>query len=89
MRAKRVRVERQVKIFNGRFRNTTHIYIGAYSIADAARILQQAYDTPTTQINEITVYFSKGAWGNSMEGIKPERGAWVQEHHSEKPKRII
>jgi hypothetical protein len=30
-------------------------------------------------LNEINVYFSKGCWGNVMEGITPERGAWVED----------
>ena len=74
-----------LKLYNGRFDRRDHIFIAAYSNADAARILVQAYakvngyGARSNMINEINVYFNKGSWGNSMEGITPERGAWVQD----------
>ena len=80
---------KQIKLFNGRFLGTAHIFIGAYSQADAARILEQAGGGSRGCLNEIEVYFSKGCWGNSMKGITPERGAWVQKNYREKPVRVV
>ena len=72
-----------LKLYNGRFGRQDHIFIAAYSNADAARILDEAYQTigygSSGMLNEINVYFSKGCWGNPMEGITPERGAWVED----------
>ena len=78
---------------NGRWgaRNLQHIYICAHSIADACRICEQLTGrNAASWRNEINVYFSKGCWGNAMEDVTPERGAWVQDYAgTEKPKRIL
>lgn len=85
----KVKRTRELKKFNGRFRDHQHIYIGAYSINDASEILKEAYGVGRSCKNEINVYFNKSCWGNPMEGIELERGAWVQGTDNDKPKRII
>jgi hypothetical protein len=90
--------EKKIIIMNGRFspscysrvyNHSWHIYIGAYSKADAARILGTALQDTRSQIAEINVYFSKGCWGNSMEGILVQRGAWMTKDYNDKPIRIV
>jgi hypothetical protein len=83
----RNRTKRFPKGFRG------HLFVCAHSKADAVRLLQEAgYETMT--IREFNVYWSKGCWGNSMEGIAQERGVWFlpEEHEREdgfKPERVI
>lgn len=72
---------KKLKIWNGRFyftgtSRTSHVYAAAYSIKDLQAMLDPISRWPITY-REISVYWSKGCWGNSMEGITPERGAWV------------
>ena len=67
-------------LFNGRWGrdNRQHIYIAAYSKADAARILNEIEPFSwRAWLYEINKYFSVGCWGNRMDGIVPQRGAWV------------
>ena len=42
-------------------------------------------------IREIDVYFHKDCWGDTMNGITPERGLWATKtsHLNEKPERVI
>ena len=40
------------------------------------------------EIHEINEYFSIGCWGNSMDGIAPQRGAWITTDY-DKPVQII
>lgn len=37
----------------------------------------------------IAKYFHKGAWGNKMQGVTPERGVWASENMHSEPKRIV
>jgi hypothetical protein len=78
------------KGFDGR------LYVAAYSKADAVRLLKEAgYATMT--IGEFNTYWSKGCWGNAMEGVTPERGVWFSPEGTEytfskdfkKPIRVI
>jgi hypothetical protein len=69
-----------LKIWNGRgYEERTHLYLAAYSRADAARLLVKVYPHTTVGhwIPELTNYFCEGCWGNTMEGITPERGIWI------------
>jgi hypothetical protein len=87
---------KELKIWNGRGvilnksklpphvlfgRGDTHLYICAYSKADAARLINQfnGYegDNARNYNSELTVYFSAGCWGIVMDGIERERGLWV------------
>lgn len=85
---------KKIKIWNGRYKERDHVYIGAYSKTDACRMLVEL--NPYTTVNhwsrEITVYFSEGCWGNDMDGIVQERGIWIvrEEYTAEqtKPERI-
>lgn len=70
-----------------------HIYIAAYSVADACRLINEVNGYERNNAQEIKVYFSKGCWGNNMEGITPERGIWISHDAmdiaKETPVRII
>ena len=94
-----------LKIYNGsdwRHRGG-HLYIAAYSLADAVRLVNEAYrkihgyedrpDINCVNVNYANNYWSKGCWGNSMDGITPERGVWhakaIPGGLTEKPVRII
>lgn len=67
---------KKLKFWNGRGVNGNgHIYVAAYSKADACKILTEA--TGYSKWNyELTTYFSEGCWGNAMDKIVPERGVW-------------
>jgi hypothetical protein len=68
-----------LKLFNGRWGRggADHIYVAAHSQADAIRVVNELYGEGRLSTSEIKNYWSKGAWGTNMEGITPERGAWV------------
>jgi hypothetical protein len=83
--------DKPLLLMNGRWggRNQQHVYVAAYSKADADRLLQQASGIPHSFMNEINVYFSKGCWGNAMDGITPERGVWVTDNWGDNRERLI
>lgn len=57
---------------------TAHAYIAAYSMADAVRVVKEYSEgRARTSVHEINIYWNKNCWGNSMDGITPERGLWV------------
>jgi hypothetical protein len=69
-----------LKIWNGRgSEDRSHLYLAAYSRADAARLLVEAYPYTTVGqgIPELKNYFVEGCWGKTMDGITPERGVWI------------
>lgn len=74
--------KRTLKLFNGRGQyhrtrgETGHLYIAAYSVADALRVLRDAGFELVSR-HELDEYFSKGCWGNSMEEVTAERGVWA------------
>jgi hypothetical protein len=77
--------KRVLKIWNGRCTENlrgTHLFLAAYSQADACRMLSELYPrlNPSQWNREMTIYFNKNCWGNTMEGITPERGVWLQEN---------
>ena len=82
--------EKKLILFNGRwsYRNQQTIYLAAYSMADACRICAELAGHNRGWYKEIKVYFHKGCWGNSMEGIPVERGAWVGPAYGEKEKPV-
>ena len=79
-----------IKLFNGSdwYHRGGHLYVGAYSVADAARLLHEAHGVAMGRYLEIgkldigrntrwiNTYFGKDCWGDAMDGIKPERGVW-------------
>jgi hypothetical protein len=90
-----------LQIFNGRGRRywakdrsrtirTEHVYICAWSKADAVRVMHEAGFERFT-LSELNVYYAKGCWGDAMEGVKHERGVWATPHRRgmEKPYRIL
>ena len=84
---------KQLKLFNGRSWGGRggHLYIAAYSVADAARlmgearriILKSSETGPVDKFDvgrntrEISDYYAKDCWGLSMKGVTPERGVWM------------
>lgn len=94
-----------LKIWNGRGYHARgdHIYIAAYSRADAARLYCEGEakvrgitrpdfidKRSLGQANrEIKEYFADGCWGIHMDGITPERGLWYSEKDYAPIKRII
>lgn len=77
MKTKKIKT---IKLWNGRgVGNREKLFIGAYSKADACRMLDELYPPcgKSSWYRELTIYFSKGCWGDSMEGIIPERGVWL------------
>ena len=81
--------EKKIIIMNGRFIKGGHVYIGAHSKADAVRMLTAYIGYDCGWFNEVNNYFSIGCWGNAMQGIKEERGIWVQEKDAKTPVRVL
>jgi hypothetical protein len=75
----------KLKLFNGRPYgvlpqeewDNSHIYVAAYSSEDARRVCVEAGLNDPGR-HEIRLYWNKGAWGNSMDGIPVERGIWIR-----------
>jgi hypothetical protein len=84
---------RKLKVWNGRFiarprdgkdeelfnaHREVHANVCAYSRADVVRVIEEYLGyKPYGGDNEIKVYWSD-CWGNSMKGIEPERGMWLE-----------
>lgn len=62
-----------------------HIYIAAYSIADARRLCAEVGRDPGQ--NEFKEYFAN-CWGNAMNEVNPERGVWYVEGHRGTPVKL-
>ena len=83
-----------VKLFNGRvigrgrLHDREHFYVGATSIADVVRLVKAAGDYVCNP-REVNIYWSKGCWGNAMDGISPERGVWWQESWEHHVRRLV
>ena len=76
-------------LLNGRWGKFVHIYIAAKSIADACRICEQIKGRSWSGWRrEINIYFSK-CWGDPMDGIISQRGAWITKGYCDKPQRVI
>jgi hypothetical protein len=77
---------KKLYVANGRWKDRQHIYVAGYSKTDCINILEElAGYSMTTEMNK---YFNKGCWGKTMEGITPERGAWVTTSNDRNPKRV-
>ena len=65
-----------------------HVYVGAYSRADARRVIEKycGYLPPDAEIKD---YFSKGCWGNTMDGVERERGLWVEFNTGTQPIKVV
>ncbi len=95
--------ERKLKLWNGRgydcrkfddprwkgidYSKSPHAYVCAYSRADARRVVGE-YCGHDLSDSEIKIYWSKDCWGNTMNGITPERGLWL-EFERGKPIKVI
>ncbi len=92
---------KQLKIWNGRgarIKNKEYhtLYICAYSRSDAARLIIEAQGDVFDKsqfgwwTREIRDYFTEGCWGNTMNGIVPERGVWATKTFTDKkPVKLI
>lgn len=89
---------KQLKIWNGRGHGNIygrgHIYVAAYSTKQAAELVSRACfgeeHPDLVSINELNVYYSKGAWGDSMNGIEAtEPCVYATKEHFGTPERII
>lgn len=88
---------KKIKLFNGNLRCKydpitgkyidIHAYVGAYSEKHAVELCEKAGSCMS--LNELRVYWSKGLWGNAMDGIEPEVGVWIQEGWDGKVQRVI
>ena len=92
-----------LKIWNGSSLawSEGHMYVAAYSLADAVRMVNAAYRKVMgyeehPEINPVGMSYARkmwspNCWGNAMEGITPERGVWFKKRgfSNEKPERII
>lgn len=91
---------KKLKLFNGRdLDGEGLLYVAAYSQKDAIDLLNQAYrngrkledrlDVHPYTLREIQIYWNKGHWGNTMDGITPERGVWRDGKWGKTPKRLL
>lgn len=65
-----------------------HAYVCAHSRADARRVIQE-YCGNLPSDSEIEIYWSAGCWGNSMNGITPKRGLWLEFGRNTRPVKVI
>jgi hypothetical protein len=75
------------KRWKGSERGASHAYVAAYSVADALRVITE-YCGHSPGRTEITKYWNEGCWGNSMDGVEPERGMWIAFERGE-PVRVV
>jgi len=86
---------KKLKLFNGRGHGQKyqkgHFYVAAYSQKQAAELVGKAAGfNHSIGINEISEYYHKNAWGNSMDGIEPtEPCVYGTEKWGGKPERIV
>ena len=80
---------KKIKIFNGRWGTIGHAYVGALSQKHAVELLNRIPGYGSMTLSELQNYWSKGCWGNAMNGIDPQVGVWVQEKWNDLVKRII
>jgi hypothetical protein len=73
-----------------------HLYVAGYSQKDMVELINEAYGkvrgngcVGSYTLGYFRGYGSMGCWGDSMNGIVPERGVWWEKKYGEKPVRII
>ena len=92
-----------LRLFNGGRGRGDYLYIAAYSVQDAARLMAAAervrrgkdYKTVALDLGrnarEIKEYFAE-CWGDSMKDVVPERGVWyapaIEGGKEGKPERV-
>jgi len=84
--------EKKLIVMNGRWAGNRggHMYICAYSKADAVRLYNEARGSEGRGVlSEINNYFRIGQWGFPMDGITPKRGVWVSKGLNDKPVRMV
>ena len=69
-------------------REPPHIYLCAYSLADARRVCAE-YCGRLPSITELRDYWSKNCWGTPMNGVKQERGLWIEFEKHKTPTRVV
>lgn len=89
-----------LKIWNGRTHGHIyrrhHVYVAAYSIKQAAELVSMACfgedHKDLVSTSEINHYYSKGCWGNVMNGIIPEEPCVYmcdESYSNNKPFRVV
>ena len=79
---------RKLKLWNGGYFSSRHVYVCAYSQADAVKLFRELKMFVT--LATIREYWHAGAWGHMMTGIPKERGVWIcPDDFLEKPQRVI
>jgi hypothetical protein len=79
---------RRHQIHGLRHNSYVHAYVCAKSRADVCRMLADWSGHSGRGLGSyIRDYWSAGHWGDSMNGITPERGLWIQ-YERAKPVRI-
>lgn len=71
-----------------RHNSYVHMYGCATSRAALVRMIQAWSGSQGSLDSYIKDYWSKGCWGDSMNGIDPEPGLWVQWSQGTKPERV-
>jgi hypothetical protein len=83
--------ERKLKLWNAPwypFQGQT-LNVAAYSQKDALALLHELFPRRHfVTLGEIQKFWSP-CWGNSMQGITPERGAWLERERFAKPVRVM
>lgn len=80
-----------LKVWNGRWQDNSrgqlHFYVCAYSMKDAIDMMNEYKGYKYMTRYEANLYWSE-CWGDSMEGIKQEKGLWIQKDRFSKPERV-
>jgi hypothetical protein len=75
--------------FKSKLAMWTHCYVCATSEKQIVEMFLKIGIHGVT-LNEIRVYWSKGCWGNPMDGVTPEIGIWASHDiYDEKPTRLL
>lgn len=80
---------KKLKLYNGSDDGRAHLYVAAHSDKDAVELINQCPGRKGMTLYYLRMYFAKGAWGNTMNGIEPERGVWIQERDHEPVERLL
>lgn len=84
---------KKLKIWNGRGLGRyekQHLYVAAYSVNQCIELVNKTLGFDGLTRSEVTVYWSKGSWGNTMDGIEPvEPCVYVSDKYDKNPTRLI
>lgn len=73
------------RIYSGKHKGVS-VYVAAYSMKQAAEIINTAIGNEQMTASEISTYYNKGSWGNDMAHITPtEPCVYVTESYKRNP----